>query len=165
VIAKTNKRPKTRPSLNPKLQQSPYRGGGGRMRPGGRKEKRGGMEKATREETIKEITSKDRILQAKTWERGVRKQGHQGPHSNKSQVETQVPALQAEQVEDDVAPVTAEYVPAKPRDEEYGYVDSNRELEVNTRKEKARTWRQVHEWRRLGLEVRVRVRWEFVVRG
>jgi hypothetical protein len=28
-------------------------------------------------------------------------------------METKVPAVQAEQVEDDVAPVTAEYVPAK----------------------------------------------------
>jgi hypothetical protein len=35
-------------------------------------------------------------------------------------VETQLPAIQAEQVEDDVAPVTVEYVPAKPRDGEYG---------------------------------------------
>ncbi len=40
-------------------------------------------------------------------------------------METKVPAIQAEQVEDDVAPVTAEYVPAKARDEEYAYVDSN----------------------------------------
>jgi hypothetical protein len=31
---------------------------------------------------------------------------------------TQVPAIQAEQVEDDVAPVAAEYVPTKARDEE-----------------------------------------------
>ncbi len=30
-----------------------------------------------------------------------------------SNVETQVPAIQAEQVAEDVAPVTAEYVPAK----------------------------------------------------
>ncbi len=29
------------------------------------------------------------------------------------------------QVEDDVAPVTAEYVPVKMIDEEYAYVDSN----------------------------------------
>ncbi len=35
-------------------------------------------------------------------------------------METKLPATQAEQVEDDVAPVTAEYVPAKARDEEYG---------------------------------------------
>ena len=40
-------------------------------------------------------------------------------------METQVPAIQAEQVEDDVAPVTAEYVPAKAWGEEYEYVDSN----------------------------------------
>ena len=32
-------------------------------------------------------------------------------------METQVPAIQSEQVADDVAPVTAEYVPAKTRDE------------------------------------------------
>jgi hypothetical protein len=30
-----------------------------------------------------------------------------------------------EQVVDEVAPVTAEYVPAKARDEEYAYIDSN----------------------------------------
>ena len=36
-----------------------------------------------------------------------------------------LPAIQAEQVEDDVAPVTAEYVPAKTSDEEYAYVYSN----------------------------------------
>jgi hypothetical protein len=35
-------------------------------------------------------------------------------------IETIVPAIQAEQVADDVAPVTAEYVPARARDEEYG---------------------------------------------
>jgi hypothetical protein len=35
-------------------------------------------------------------------------------------VETLVPAIQVEQVEDNVAPVTVEYVPAKARDEEYG---------------------------------------------
>ncbi len=35
------------------------------------------------------------------------------------------PAIQSEQVEDDVAPVTAEYVPAKASHEEYGLVDSN----------------------------------------
>ena len=33
-------------------------------------------------------------------------------------METKLPAIQAEQVEDDVAPVMAEYVPAKARDEE-----------------------------------------------
>jgi hypothetical protein len=38
---------------------------------------------------------------------------------------TKLPAIQAVQVEDDVAPVTAEYVPAKARDEEQAYVDSN----------------------------------------
>jgi hypothetical protein len=47
-------------------------------------------------------------------------QGRQDPHPNQSHIETQVPAIQAEQVEDDVAPVTEEYVPAKARDEEYG---------------------------------------------
>ena len=35
-------------------------------------------------------------------------------------MKTTVPAIQAEQVEDDVAPVTAEYVPAKVSHEEYG---------------------------------------------
>jgi hypothetical protein len=40
-------------------------------------------------------------------------------------METTVPAIQAEQVEVDVAPVTAEYVPAKTSDEEHAYVDSN----------------------------------------
>jgi hypothetical protein len=41
-------------------------------------------------------------------------------------METKLPAIQAEQVEDDVAPVKAEYVPAKARDEEYGQVDSKK---------------------------------------
>jgi hypothetical protein len=40
-------------------------------------------------------------------------------------METKVPAIQAEQVEDDVAPVAEEYVPAKARNEEYEYFDSN----------------------------------------
>jgi hypothetical protein len=31
--------------------------------------------------------------------------------------------MQAEQVEDDVAPVTAEYVPAKASDKEYAYIN------------------------------------------
>ncbi len=40
-------------------------------------------------------------------------------------METQLPAMQAEQVEDDLAPATAEYFPAKASHEEYAYVDSN----------------------------------------
>ena len=40
-------------------------------------------------------------------------------------METKLPAIQAEQVEFDVAPVMAEYVPAQASDEEYAYVDSN----------------------------------------
>ncbi len=35
-------------------------------------------------------------------------------------MKTKVPAVQAEQVEDDVAPVTAEYVPTKAEGEKYG---------------------------------------------
>jgi hypothetical protein len=42
--------------------------------------------------------------------------------------ETKVPAVQAEQVEDDVAPMTAEYVPAQVSDE--GYWKSIRRAEV-----------------------------------
>ncbi len=42
-------------------------------------------------------------------------------------METKLPAIQVEQVEDDVAPVTAEYVPAKASDAEYAYIDSNTE--------------------------------------
>ncbi len=42
-------------------------------------------------------------------------QGHQGPYPNRLHVQTQIPAAQAEQVDDDVAPVTAEYVPIKAR--------------------------------------------------
>ena len=38
--------------------------------------------------------------------------------------ETKVPAIQAEQVVEYFAPLTAEYVPAKARDEEYWLVDS-----------------------------------------
>jgi hypothetical protein len=34
-------------------------------------------------------------------------------------METKLPAIQAKQVEDDVAPMTAEYVPAKTSDVEY----------------------------------------------
>ena len=34
-------------------------------------------------------------------------------------METKLPAIQAEQVEDDVAPATAEYVPEKASDEEW----------------------------------------------
>ncbi len=41
-------------------------------------------------------------------------QRHQGPHPN------QVPAIQAEQVADDVAPVMEEYVPAKASHEDDG---------------------------------------------
>jgi hypothetical protein len=40
-------------------------------------------------------------------------------------MKTKQPAIQAEQVEDDVAPVTAEYVPAKASNTECAYVDSN----------------------------------------
>jgi hypothetical protein len=43
-------------------------------------------------------------------------------------MEAKLPAIQAKQIEDEVAPVPVpkeEYVPAKPSDEEYAYVDSN----------------------------------------
>jgi hypothetical protein len=40
-------------------------------------------------------------------------------------MKTKLPAIQAEQVEDDVPPVTAEYVPAKASNEEHAYVDLN----------------------------------------
>jgi hypothetical protein len=50
-------------------------------------------------------------------------------------IETIVPAIQAEQVADDVAPVTAEYVPAKASDEEYGHVDLNTSVSVTITKE------------------------------
>ena len=50
-------------------------------------------------------------------------------------IETIVPAIQAEQVADDVAPVTAEYVPAKASDEEYGHVDLNISVSVTITKE------------------------------
>ncbi len=42
------------------------------------------------------------------------------PVMSRTHIETNLPAMQAEQVEDDVAPVTVEYVPAKASDEEYG---------------------------------------------
>ena len=70
------------------------------------------MEKATREEKARQ--------EKKVWV----SQGCQGPQLNHCHVGTQVPAIQAEQVEDDVAPVAAEYVPAKVSHEEYGLVDS-----------------------------------------
>jgi hypothetical protein len=50
-------------------------------------------------------------------------------------IETIVPAIQAEQVADDVAPVTAEYVPAKASVEEYGHVDLNTSVSVTITKE------------------------------
>ncbi len=54
--------------------------------------------------------------------------------------ETKLPAIHAEHVDNDVAPVTAEYVPAKASNEGYVYVDSNTSVWVNTRKKKARRW-------------------------
>ena len=53
--------------------------------------------------------------------------GRQDPQPNHGHVEIKVPATQAEQVEDDVATVTAEYVPAKAR----GLVDSKAILVSN----------------------------------
>ena len=50
-------------------------------------------------------------------------------------METIVPAIQTEQVADDVAPVTAEYVPAKASDEEYRHADLNPNVSVNITKE------------------------------
>jgi hypothetical protein len=44
---------------------------------------------------------------------------------NQYHMEATLPAIQVEQVESDVAPVTAEYVPAQASDEEYAYVESN----------------------------------------
>ena len=49
-----------------------------------------------------------------------------------------VPAIQAEQVEDDVAPVTAEYLPAKMSHEEYGLVNSKTSAHMKSQREKAR---------------------------
>jgi hypothetical protein len=57
---------------------------------------------------------------------------------NQCHMETTLPAIQAEQVEFDVAPVAAEYVPAKTSDEEYAYVNSNTGIQVHTRNKKAR---------------------------
>ncbi len=51
--------------------------------------------------------------------------GHQDSHPQSMTYGDKLPAIQAEQVEDDVAPVTAEYFPAKSNDEEYAYVASN----------------------------------------
>ncbi len=50
----------------------------------------------------------------------------------------EIPAIQAEQVADDVAPVMAEYVPAKASDEEHGLVDSKTSTHVKSRTEEAR---------------------------
>ena len=44
----------------------------------------------------------------------------QCPRPNQWHIETKVPALQAEHVEDDVASVIEEYVPAKASDKAYG---------------------------------------------
>jgi hypothetical protein len=60
--------------------------------------------------------------------------GNQGPHPNQWHVETQVPAIQTEQAADDVAPVMAEYVPAKASREEYGLVDSKTSAKVKSRR-------------------------------
>ena len=57
-------------------------------------------------------------------------QVRQDPQPNQGHVEIKVPATQAEQV---VAPATAEYVPAKARDEEYGYDNFNTSVLVNMR--------------------------------
>ncbi len=78
------------------------------------------MEKAAREEKKKYKRIKIEIHKARNEKEVWGNQEHQGPHPNQQLIETKVPAIQAEQVEDDVAPVTAEYVPAKTRDEEYG---------------------------------------------
>ncbi len=50
----------------------------------------------------------------------LRRARHRDPHPNQWHMETKVPAIQTEQVEDDVASVTAEYVPAKASDEKHG---------------------------------------------
>jgi hypothetical protein len=44
--------------------------------------------------------------------------------NKESPLTCKIPAIQEEQAEDDVAPVTAEYVPAKASDERYGEVHS-----------------------------------------
>jgi hypothetical protein len=62
------------------------------------------MEKATREEEIHKARHEKEV-----WVN----QGRQGRNPNQWYVGIQVPAIQVEQVEDDVALVTAEYVPAK----------------------------------------------------
>jgi hypothetical protein len=53
---------------------------------------------------------------------------------------TKVPAAQTEQVEDDVALVTTEYVPAKASDEKYEKIFLKTSTQVNTRRENARRW-------------------------
>ncbi len=49
-----------------------------------------------------------------------------------------VPSIQKEQVEDEVALVTAEYVPAEASDEKYGEVDLKTNTQMNTQREEAR---------------------------
>jgi hypothetical protein len=50
-------------------------------------------------------------------------------------MKTKLPAIQAEQVADDVAPGTAEYVPTNASDEKYAHADSNTSVKVDTREE------------------------------
>jgi hypothetical protein len=52
--------------------------------------------------------------------------------------ETKLPAIQVVQVEDNVASVTAEYVPAKASDEEYVHVDSNTNKRLGEQNERTR---------------------------
>ncbi len=50
----------------------------------------------------------------------VQDNNNSNPNPNQLYIDTKVPALQAMHVEDNVAPVTAEYVPVQASDEEYG---------------------------------------------
>jgi hypothetical protein len=68
-------------------------------------------------------------------------------HQNKSTAyrDKRIPAVQTEQVEDDVAPVKAEYVPAKARHVNYEYVDLKTSTQEKTRRRKqAKRWVQEH---------------------
>ena len=78
-------------------------------------------------------------------------------------METKLPAIQAEQAEDDVAPVTAEYVPAKTRDECTGKPIGRRKPLLRTGwgkvvgERRGKVWRKQRRRRKKRYEVKIEI--------
>ena len=73
-------------------------------------------------------------------------------------MEIKLPAIQAEQVEDELAPLAAEYVPAQASDEEYAQAFRYNSSRANCTREKGPN-NEIKVWAKKGRDVKADSRW------